>query len=244
MYQKHSSFESPEDENAKIWRFMDFAKYVDILTNNSLFFCRADLLGDPFEGKYTTHMIKTFSEHAKNEKDVKLFKNFFIKEPNLFVKIMFLNCWYMDDVEPYSMWKSFTKSNQAIAIQSTFKKFVKSFEKNKKFSVFIGKVKYIDFRKSSIPYDNAFNPLLYKRLNFKHESELRAIVTNTGLLGDETKNAPNGYRVEADLSKLIEEIRLAPTSPKWFTDLVKSISTKFSLNNSVTKSELDEKPFE
>jgi len=51
-YQEHPSFRKPEDENSKVWRFMDFAKFVQILESNALFFCRADRFTDEFERYY------------------------------------------------------------------------------------------------------------------------------------------------------------------------------------------------
>jgi len=31
MYQKHIDFKPPEDENVKIWRYMDFTKFVSLI---------------------------------------------------------------------------------------------------------------------------------------------------------------------------------------------------------------------
>ena len=36
-----------------IWRYMDFAQLVSLLENRALFYCRADKLGDPFEGAWS-----------------------------------------------------------------------------------------------------------------------------------------------------------------------------------------------
>ena len=36
--------------DAKLWRYMDFTKFVAMLNNKALYFCRLDHLGDPFEG--------------------------------------------------------------------------------------------------------------------------------------------------------------------------------------------------
>ena len=38
---------APETE---LWRYMDFAKFVSMLEQRSIYFARADVLGDPFEG--------------------------------------------------------------------------------------------------------------------------------------------------------------------------------------------------
>lgn len=240
-YQEHPSFEEPENKDAKIWRFMDFTKFVDILVSKSLYFCRSDLLEDVFEGHFTPHMIDEYLKVANNEEEKVRIRNFFIKYPEETRKESFLNCWHMDEIEPYSMWKSYTASNQALAIQSTFSKLVQSFENNKKYSIFIGKVKYIDYKKDSIPWDNAFNPLMHKRHNFKHESELRVIVVDHGplLYGKELQI---GQRVFCDLSSLIEKIYLAPTAPDWFKNIVLTMMQKFGLDKPVINSELDEKP--
>ncbi len=46
----HPVFKAPDNPEIPIWRYMDFAKFVDMLENDGLFMCRADKLGDPFEG--------------------------------------------------------------------------------------------------------------------------------------------------------------------------------------------------
>ncbi len=35
------------DPDAKLWRYMDFTKFVATLSNKALYFCRLDHLGDP-----------------------------------------------------------------------------------------------------------------------------------------------------------------------------------------------------
>ena len=49
MYTEHPTFSPPPDD-AVLWRYMDFTKFVSFLDKSSLFFARADKLGDPFEG--------------------------------------------------------------------------------------------------------------------------------------------------------------------------------------------------
>lgn len=41
------------DFEASLWRYVNFAQLVSMLDRNSLFFCRADKLGDPFEGAWS-----------------------------------------------------------------------------------------------------------------------------------------------------------------------------------------------
>ena len=44
--------------NEKIWRYLDFAKFINILDKKSLFFSRVDKLGDPFEGSFPKANVK------------------------------------------------------------------------------------------------------------------------------------------------------------------------------------------
>jgi hypothetical protein len=46
MYVEHPAFESPADENAKIWRYLDFTKFVALLDRRALSFARVDELTD------------------------------------------------------------------------------------------------------------------------------------------------------------------------------------------------------
>ncbi len=50
---KNKFIEKPKNENSKIWRYLDFAKFISILDRKALFFVRADRLSDKFEGSYS-----------------------------------------------------------------------------------------------------------------------------------------------------------------------------------------------
>lgn len=52
MYEEHPVFNPPSDD-AVLWRYMDFTKFVSLLEKSALFFARADKLGDPFEGAFS-----------------------------------------------------------------------------------------------------------------------------------------------------------------------------------------------
>ena len=44
MYAEHPSFHLPTNPSAKIWRYMDFTKFVSLLETNALYFPRIDQL--------------------------------------------------------------------------------------------------------------------------------------------------------------------------------------------------------
>ena len=49
----HPCFIQPQNEDSRLWRYMDFPKFVSLISSGSLFLCRADLFKDPFEGSYS-----------------------------------------------------------------------------------------------------------------------------------------------------------------------------------------------
>jgi len=51
-----------------------------------------------------------------------------------------------------------------------------------------------------------------------------------------------GRTVPVRLEDLVERIHVAPTSPSWFADLVRSVMSKYGLDKPVVMSSLDEKP--
>jgi hypothetical protein len=54
------------DGDSKVWRYMDFTKFVSLLDGNALFFSRADRLSDAWEGAHTVELerdAQAITEH-------------------------------------------------------------------------------------------------------------------------------------------------------------------------------------
>ena len=52
MYEAHPTFVQPESEDVRVWRYMDFTKFVSFIDSRTLYFTRADKFGDAFEGSW------------------------------------------------------------------------------------------------------------------------------------------------------------------------------------------------
>lgn len=162
----------------KIWRYMDFAKFVSMLENGGLFFSRADLLGDPFEGSNSRANLNLRPEVAYKEappefieivKKSRLDLSHFLKWQRQWTLI---NCWHMNEYESAAMWKLYSSGDGTICIQSaeeTLRRLL-----NQKAEV--ATVQYIDYETEWIPEGNVITPFLRKRKSFEHERELRAII--------------------------------------------------------------------
>ena len=242
----HPAFKRPKDPQVRIWRYMDFTKFVSTLENGGLFFPRADRLGDPFEGTFTVSNRQAL-RHALlrdglpdervrkvTESDVKLRR--WVR------RWMMISCWHMNEHESAAMWKLYARTNEAICIQSTFERLRQCLDNQ----VYIGEVHYIDYEAEWIPENNLFYPFLHKRKSFEHERELRAVkwLVPKGEHGlDWEAGAPEGGVCEqVNLSHLIEVIYVAPTSPKWFLELVVRVTKKYGLDKNIIQSSLDREP--
>ena len=49
----HACFRQPDSNDIKLWRYMDFTKFMGMLCSKGLYFCRADCFEDPFEGTFS-----------------------------------------------------------------------------------------------------------------------------------------------------------------------------------------------
>lgn len=168
----HLTFVLPDDQNVKIWRYMDFAKFVSLLERKGLFFSRVDRLGDPFEGSYAAGN----EEERKRVYELLGIPTRFIKEKGAggfikgYRKYIMVNCWHMSKYESAAMWKLYSRTEEAICIQSTYKRLRDCIP-----DIHIGTVQYIDYEYDKIPEWNIFYPFMYKRKSFEHEQELRAV---------------------------------------------------------------------
>ena len=214
-----------------LWRYMDFPKFVSLLDTSSLFFSRADLLGDPFEGVLAKANIETLPDRYGPEVAASMREVL----PHMRSRTVgtFVNCWHWNDFESDAMWKIYAQQSAGVAIRTDFGSLSGSFTDDQ--TIYIGRVNYIDYGAGFVPEGNIFGPLLYKRNHFEHEREVRAMTSASLPLGKEP-----GRHAKVDLTKLIHEVRVSPLAPGWFAELVISIVPKFNLNVPVASSSLAE----
>ncbi len=247
MYKDHDIFEKPRDLNARIWRYMDFTKFLFLLTRGELFFPRADKLGDPFEGSFSKKNIEKRPEYYGDiVKDIPDAFKKLSDYHKLLLEFTFINCWHLNDNESAAMWKIYNQKGEGIAIQSSFIRLCDSFAPSER-DIYVGCVKYSDYEKEWIPEDNSLQPFLHKRNSFEYEKEVRAIFHDFPREGEEFKFSQilferNGECILVDLKVLIENIYVSPASSDWFIDLVRSIIATYKMKFDVKRSRLEGDP--
>lgn len=89
-------------------------------------------------------------------------------------KYIAINCWHMNEHESAAMWKLYLKSNEGIAVQSSYNKLRDCIIDDEQ--VLVGMVKYLDYEAEHIDPGNILSAFVYKRKSFEHEREVRALV--------------------------------------------------------------------
>lgn len=210
MKKRQTVFIEPGDPNIRLWKYLDFAKFISLIDSGGLYFSRADKLLDPYEGSYPLF------DHHKARQEV------------------FLNCWHESGYESAAMWELYAQKNEGLAIVSTFTKLKQSFGRNKDFDIYFGKVNYIDYSKIKEPSQDMVQPFAYKRKSFEHEKEVRAVIH----CADKLKCRNKGLFVPIDIAFILDHVYVAPYAEDWIVNLTNSLLKRYGLAIPVTRSRL------
>lgn len=233
-YKNNKELKKPND-NDKIWKYMDFTKFVSMLHYKSLHFTRVDTLKDPYDASISSYFVEIIDAPESDIKNIKEHE----KEVR---KKLFVNCWHINASESAALWKVYMKSDEGIAIQTTVKKLITVLEASN-----------IDlpFDLASVNYDPSELPsmtttpngtttvsfsvteaLFIKRPCFQYENELRVIVRL-----DEPKST--GFDCsDLDINSLIESIYVNPEAPHWVFLLVRDLAKSYKIEGKVYKSKI------
>jgi hypothetical protein len=139
------------------------------------------------------------------------------------------------------MWELYLKSDEGVAVQSTYRKLRDSFIDDEK--VYVGVVRYIDYEKEWIDAGNLFGPYVHKRKSFEHEREVRALVAQWPKRFDaEQETIGHGVKIRVDIERLMERIYVAPTAPSWFAELIQAVIQRYGYGFEVAQSQLNVEP--
>lgn len=106
------------NETTILWRYLDTAKFLDLIHNQRLFFIRGDQLEDKFEGAFTTSIRQAIDNSYEINKI-----SFTAREWNSRLREkVFLNCWHANINDNMAMWKIYGRSENSIAITTTVQK--------------------------------------------------------------------------------------------------------------------------
>ncbi len=123
MATEHDLFETPDNRDVKLWRFMSLPKFLSLLDLQSIYFPRADLLGDPLEGTVTqmTQLVR--------QQNVPEFATGMSQAILALRKQLFVSCWHENDHESAAFWGLFVCILQNMKLDTTFQSLLKNLSK-------------------------------------------------------------------------------------------------------------------
>jgi hypothetical protein len=247
MPERHPFFDAEIDRDAPVWRYFDLPRFLSLLEKNALYFCRADLLGDPLEGSLTKAneaerdlwLRNPPSGVTREEVEAVMRHNSAIGEG--FKRQVYVNCWHLGAHESMAMWRGYGSGPFGIAIRTEFGILDDVLPTTSPCvpprPLYLSRVQYLDHSSAAvrIPHENnMFGPFLCKSLAYSHENELRAIFLD--VLADTNRGGPAGHLIELGLSRLVKRVVVSPLAPPWFESLVRNTCLKFGLALDVTNS--------
>lgn len=188
---------TPPTDQQRIWRYMDFAKFVSLISKRALYFCNLEILAktDPHEGLLShpnyrhrkwneisdltpeEHKLVFFEEMTGEKRRIQFesqrnSKEYWLRRRFYDRRSLSVNCWHANTYESAAMWTQYIRGGEGIAVTSTYPRLVDALAQAKQ-RVFGGMVKYLDWDKD--PVDNTFILPFSKRASFVYENELRLV---------------------------------------------------------------------
>lgn len=227
MYVSNNEISQPEDDTI-VWKYLDLSKFLDLLLCKQLFMSRSDKFEDQYEGTFSEPTFEEIRKISDNNPE-------FLDEYKTRRKNVVISSWHINEYESYAMWHIFTKNNEGLAIQSTIGRLQEALGPENRYDQYIGEVKYIDYKKEYLPFDNNFFPFLFKRKSFQYEREVR-IVSD---LSEHNLNINEGVKANVDIHRLIEKIYIHPKSENWYKNLVIQLMQQLGFDFEIEKSDLE-----
>lgn len=217
----------------KVWRYMDFEKFIVLLNSSSLHFTRIDKLGDNLESIIPSEIIAN-SKNQYPKSNPEEFSNSIHKHRNQ----LRVNCWHIGKDESVAMWKIYCSNNLGVAIETTLKRIIDSFQGGSE-RIHLEKINYDGFDKDYFCHANLLYPAINKLASYRFENELRLIFYGSdtdGQLSARTKETENGNLIRIELDKLIDSICLSPNVPEGFENIIEHLREKNSMKFKIHKS--------
>lgn len=239
------AFEHPP-EDALLWRYMDIPKFLHLVTDKSLWFSRADQLGDDFEGS-TTQPSRQVDRYILNEFFPDMVEELSASHSyarRLSVFEFYISSWHESERESAAMWGLYT-SDYGVAIVTTLRKLSESLQGSEQ--VHIGRVKYIDYLSETIPIVNQYSDFLHKRLSFEHEKEVRLVIQQglsdpPATISERDALSQKGINISIEIPSLIKEIRIDPFAPPWVFEAFKKTLVQMDIDVPVNQSSMAQSP--
>ena len=216
-------------------RYLDLAKFLDLLRSGAIYLTSTVSLPDKFEGALTSvfrHAID--SAYSKGLTDNSA--DDFIRKTR---ECNYINCWSLGATDNMALWQLYSSTSNGVAITTTKEKLAQAcFNWAAEEHVEIFKVQYIDhFENPDMIIASYTDPLRFKHIAYRYEREVRIVVSRVKE-NEIVKSKPEGIRLPVKLDDFICSIVVAPEAGSWFYEMVSDITKRYGLSVPVCRSKL------
>ncbi len=213
--------EVPHDA-LRLWRYMSFDRFEDLIRTSELWFSRIDQFTDFKEGGFTT----ATSDRADAELPPRLAGLMSVTHQFLNWKYWYASCWNLGETESNLLWrtygapKSSDKERFRVAIRTSVSNLLSSIRRS---DVFLGKIRYVDFNEDDPYIGNKAIPngstVFTKQREYTAEAEVRlAIQDISSMCGGiclDMADTPKQQTCKIHLPTLIEEVVIEAVRKDW-----------------------------
>lgn len=220
---QHPCFLQPKQAGVGVWRYMNLAKYVSLLTSRRLFLTRLDKLSDPFEGTLPKAWAEKMTEWIAEAGQGSFDELRPVYSKNRYC--VFVSCWHISNYESEAMWRLYGSTDGGIAVRTTYEKLTESVRSER--HGYIGLVKYIDYDAALFPDNNALHPVMHKRVSFRHEQEVRVVLWDPAHFNT-SELAPAARTLPWDVREFANDVYVDPAAPEYFYEAVHDVTAAFA----------------
>jgi hypothetical protein len=226
-FEPHPKLITPADDTI-LWRYMDFARFVQLLENRQLWFSRTDQFEDPLEGTITDGEWLYTPPTADEPPQFRDASGDLLS--HMTRNTFFVSCWRMGSAESLAMWGLYGKGSGIVAVTTTVGLLKQQLLPDPR-HVFMAQVQYVDWNSPNI-LSGTFEMVTRKDVSYAHEAEMRAFVWDIGSLSNVLvpERLPVGLAFAIDPQELISEIWIGPREKPWIQPLVERVVARYGLN--------------
>jgi hypothetical protein len=234
-----------------IWRYVPLHRFHDLLSGY-LYFAAAHQFDDPFEGAITDAESAWREQEARRHFDDEDAQSWLAEMSSAFAELRRLtkvNCWHAATSENVAMWERYMREKKAgVAVRSTvgaLKRSLREFRLQPTYgeeTIVVGRVRYIDFGAQQLIHRSMLETFFYKRIEYRDEQEIRAILSLRMAEEFGVPVPPNGVNVGVALDELLDEVRVSADAGEDVLEEVGTALRDLGLTCMVTRSTLARTP--
>lgn len=205
---------------------MDIDKFNYLLSQESLYLCRADKLHDRFEGRYSQQQIEDMTKWLTDQGLCDVDRGEVAYRQRAREKT-YISCWCMGNYDYDLMWKGYIRTPPGIAIKSTVAELQAICDHNvDKWPLDLSMVNYYPQAEGKFINYDRISPFVHKDVHFTLDNEIRIIQW-----GNWGEPSPDHLELQVYPEQLIKSVHLSPRSSSDDVQHVKQILHEHALEH-------------